>query len=116
MCRLFHNLGFQGRYLIFDLPQFSALQTYYLKTLNLPVSSIDELMRSKTRVSCISDYETLKEIILNKLKIEKKLFIATWSLSETPISVRENIIPFIYDFENYLIAYQDKFGEVDNVE
>lgn len=31
MCRLFHNIGFTGDYVIFDLPPFSALQEYYLK-------------------------------------------------------------------------------------
>ena len=37
MCRLFHQLGFSGRYVIYDLPQFSALQAFYLGSLGLPL-------------------------------------------------------------------------------
>ena len=43
------------------------------------------------------------------------LFIATWSLSETPIYIREPFINKISTFHSQLIAYQDRFGEVDNV-
>ena len=37
MCRLAHNLGFNQAYIIFDLQPFSALQNYYLSSLDLPV-------------------------------------------------------------------------------
>ena len=30
MCRLVHQLGFKGKYIIYDLPNFSHLQRYYL--------------------------------------------------------------------------------------
>jgi hypothetical protein len=30
MCRLIHRLGFRGRYLLYDLPEFSALQASFL--------------------------------------------------------------------------------------
>ncbi len=80
MCRLFYNLGFRGRYVIFDLPSFSALQIYYLKTLDLPVQPINEL-KSRTGIVCVSDNTVLKSILAN-IKCENKLFIATWSISE----------------------------------
>lgn len=44
MCRLFYNAGFHGKYVIFDLPPFSALQVYFLKTLGLPVQSEFEFL------------------------------------------------------------------------
>ena len=62
MCRLFYNLGFRGRYVIFDLPSFSALQIYYLKTLDLPVQPINEL-KSRTGIVCVSDNTVLKSIL-----------------------------------------------------
>ena len=35
MCRLFFNLGFSGKYIIFDFPAFNALQSYYLKSIGI---------------------------------------------------------------------------------
>ena len=53
MCRLFHTLGFKGKYVIFDLPSFSGLQKYYLKTLGIPVQSGVDFMNCKSgRVIC----------------------------------------------------------------
>jgi hypothetical protein len=44
------------------------------------------------------------------------LCIATWSLSESPLQVRSELLPLLSGFEQFLIAYQRKFGEVNNVE
>jgi hypothetical protein len=89
MCRLFHNLGFRGKYVIFDLPSFSALQTYYLKTGGFPVQTVAEAAN--------------------------KMFVATWSISESPAKIREAVLSLVPGFQSFLIAYQDRFGEVDNV-
>ena len=32
MCRLVHRFGFKGKYIIYDFPEFVAIQTYYLKS------------------------------------------------------------------------------------
>ena len=37
LCRLFYKLGYQGTYVIVDLPLFTLLQSYYLTKLTLPV-------------------------------------------------------------------------------
>jgi hypothetical protein len=43
-------------------------------------------------------------------------FVATWSLSETPLSVRERIFPRFYQVcDQYLIAYQPAWEGVNNV-
>jgi len=54
----------------------------------------------------------LQALILKAL--EKSLFIATWSISETPLAVRKKIMESISHFNYFLIAYADKFGEVNN--
>jgi hypothetical protein len=113
MCRLFYNLGFRGKYVIFDLPSFSALQIYYLKTLGLPVQPITGL-KSRTGIVCVSDNSILESILVDCAN-ENKLFIATWSMSETPSSVRDTILSLVSDFQSFLIAYQDRFGEVNNL-
>ncbi len=115
ICRLLFNLGFKGKYIIFDLQEFSALQQYYLKMLGLPVMT-DNNNNSETGIYCISDINLLKEFVTYKSNTMTSLFIATWSLSETPLAFRNIIVPLISSFTHYLIAYQEKFGEMNNVE
>jgi len=115
MCRLFHNLGFRGKYVIFDLPSFSALQTYYLKTSGFQVLSLAEFKNSKTGIVCISDNQDLRNIIDQQIHATKKMFLATWSISESPMTTRAMILNLVSDFHSFLIAYQDRFGEVDNL-
>jgi hypothetical protein len=109
-------LGFHGIYIIFDLPSFSALQRYFLKTLGFPVQSVTEFVKSRTGIVCVSDLPLLKALIADPQEFKKTMFIATWSISESPISIRESVLPLMSDFQSFLIAYQDRFGEVDNLD
>jgi hypothetical protein len=116
MCRLLFNLGFRGKYVIFDLPSFSALQTYFLRSLDLPVRSINEFRTSKTGIVCISDIQELKGLLADYLQPRDSLFIATWSISESPIDIRHSVLPLVSNFQSFLIAYQSSFGEVNNLD
>ncbi len=112
MCRLFHNLGFNGKYIIYDLPEFSAIQRYYLTTLGLRVEKPSTpSFRADASISCVSDLGQLDPQILGN----GSLFVATWSLSESPLRLREAISAIAGGFDAYLIAYQERFNEVDNV-
>ena len=115
ICRLFFNLNFKGKYLIYDLPYFVQLQEYYLKNLNLPVLSIDDINNTKCGIICTSDLIILEKII-RTYKGNQNLFIATWSLSEAPLDVRDPFVKLIRNFNNFLIGYQNIFGEVNNLE
>jgi len=115
LCRLIHNLGFKGKYIIYDLPHFSALQIYYLKTIGLTIQTINELENTQPGIFCISDKELLQRILVNNKQQKHKLFIATWSLSEAPLRFRDDITPLVCDFQSYLIAFQDQFGEINNL-
>ena len=42
------------------------------------------------------------------------MFLATWSLSEAPIAVREQVLPLLATIGNVLVGYQERFGEIDN--
>jgi hypothetical protein len=113
MCRLAFRMGFSGKYVIFDLPAFSALQKYYLMNLKLNIAdSLTEFQKMKEGIFCVSDLIGFSQ----SLPIYKgdSLFLATWSLSETPLNTREIILESIDGFESYLITYQEKFGEMDN--
>ena len=115
MCRLFHALGFRGRYVIFDFAEFSALQRYFLKSLGLDVRPAADLKDGRAGVATVSDVDELKATV-EALAPEAlgSLFLATWSLSETPVEFRQSILQTAARFDAFLLAYQERFGEADN--
>lgn len=109
MCQLINNLGFKGKYVIFDFAILSALQTFFLKINGLNVSL--NSLNTKAKILCLNDLEKLKRLFPKK---GKKLFIATWSLSESPLQIRKKVYPLINTMDSYLISYQTYFGKIDN--
>lgn len=116
MCRLFHKAGFSGRYVIYDLIPFSLMQQYYLKTLGFPVRPIKEFAMSKDGVFCVTDLQELRMLLNSSTDSIKKMFVGTWSISETPLDLRGPILSLVSDFGYYLIGYQNRFEEVNNEE
>ncbi len=110
-CLLARRLGFKGRYFIFDLPEFSALQRFYLKMNGLGVADAIHDGTVKDSIFCLSN---LDELTSGLKTHEIDLFIANWSLSETPLQLRTQFSPLVSHARNFLISYQDTFGEVDN--
>jgi hypothetical protein len=111
MCRLMSNLGFRGAYTILDLPMFSALQTFYLGSLGLNVNGTPGF-REGPAVDAVSDL-ALGEPRMRSAR--NGLFVATWSLSETPEEVRERVYPIVAAASSVLIGLQDNFEGIDNV-
>lgn len=95
MARLFSNLGYKGKYIIYDIPIFSKLQSEYLK--NIGVKGVKH-------ISNIEEIPVLDGSVL---------FIATWSLSEAPLQLRDQIIDKV-KANSYLVAYQKSFDDVNN--
>lgn len=116
MCRLFHNLGFRGKYIIFDLPGFVALQNFFLKSIGIRVHSVKSFKTSKSGVVCISDLKLLTTFLEDHDDFSKSMFVANWSISETPANFRGSILSLLGKFKGFLISYQDRFEEVNNVE
>jgi hypothetical protein len=116
MCRLIHNCNFSGKYIIFDLPVFSALQKFYLKCVGLEILKPEEFKSNKSGIICISDLQQFEDLISGKIKENESLFIGTWSLSETPLLFREKFKTSLKFYKNYLIGFQERFNEVNNVE
>lgn len=100
MAESLKRLGVGGKHTIYDLPEFGALQRYYLKSRNvrstLSVSSIEAFQQAAQEGS------------------RPRLFIATWSLSEVPLEFRAKILGALGHLEGYLIAYQEAFAGVSN--
>jgi len=116
MCRLFYNLGFRGKYLIYDYPALSALQKYFLCSLDIPVYTTTSFASADTGVVCVSDIEELRPILKNNFRTTNSLFIAMWSISETEETLRNFIHSLIPGFSSYFVAYQDQFAEMDNID
>jgi hypothetical protein len=93
MALVCHRLGFRGRYIIYDLPEFSLLQQYYLS--NVGVEGVE----FKTQID---------------KQIECDLLIGLYSLSEMPLAARETIID-LCPAQSYLISYQGTWDGVDNM-
>ncbi|HEX41594.1 MAG TPA: hypothetical protein ENN81_05980 [Phycisphaerales bacterium] len=115
LCRLFQNLGFSGRYVIFDLPVFTTLQRFYLQSIGLDVCSIESLTASADGIACVSNLKELASICSTRPSSGGSLFIALWSLSESPLHTRDEILPLVEPFGAWMIGYQSRFHEVDNL-
>ncbi|MBI3633888.1 MAG: hypothetical protein HY226_06415 [Candidatus Vogelbacteria bacterium] len=114
MYRLIHNLGFEGKYVIFDFPAFAALQRYFIKSIGLKSHTVESFKLDTSGVICVSDFQELKNILSEFLP--NALFIATWSLSECPIDFRLKILSLLDQFRAYLVAYQGRFEGQDNIQ
>lgn len=113
MCRLLRRLGFRGRYVIFDLPQFSALQRFFLESQGPDAPRIAaDRADVGADVYLLSDPEQLQAAVTGG---GRSMLLATWSLSEAPVRVREQVFDVLAGCERFLLAYQETFGEVDNV-
>lgn len=93
MALLCWRLGFRGKYIIFDLPEFSLLQQWFLSR------------------------EGVENVAWNPEGLEPyavtDLLIALYSLSETPIELRENFLGRIMA-DSYLFLYSPTWEEYDN--
>lgn len=117
MCRLVHNLNFKGRYVIFDLPPLSALQRFFLNMNGISSVSSDAYFEGASNgVICVSEFEQLEAILSHHMNINDAVFIAAWSLSEAPIDLRQSILCLVRRFRAFLVAYQGRFGNTDNVD
>lgn len=107
-----YRSGFKGKYIIFDLPVFSMIQKYYLK--NLGMEAVLNGKEFDNGVDCVYDLEVLEDV-MKKMSGKKALFIATWSLSETPVELSRKMEKFIGMMKYVLIAYQEKIAGIDNL-
>lgn len=109
--RLLRNLGYRNRYVICDLPVMCALQRFYLRNVFPTGPSAqppENLHWQSDDIPATLRRETGQH--------SPSLFMATWSLSETPLAVRDEIAPALAGFNYVVCAYQRSFGAHDNVQ
>jgi hypothetical protein len=93
MAKIIHRLGFKGKYYIYDLPEFAALQEFYLSQVMAPFS-----------------YDVQW---VGQLPKTPGLLLATWSFSEMPVELRKDLMGQV-KASSYLFGYQQFFEWVDN--
>jgi len=109
--RLLRNLGYRDRYVICDLPVMCALQRFYLRN----VFPTEPGAQPPANLQWLSgeEYGGLER---EAAQHNPSLFMATWSLSETPPAVRNAVTTVLGGFSYILITYQRNFGSNNNVE
>lgn len=113
LARIVRNLGFGGVYVIFDWRALGILQEFYLSSLGMPVRG---LQKGPGAAFVSTPGELASVLGRGPANAERRLFLATWSLSEAPVHTREAILPLVRDCEFLYIAAQHRFHEVDNLE
>ncbi|MHB1316312.1 MAG: hypothetical protein ACYCZW_00455 [Minisyncoccota bacterium] len=100
LCRLCYRLGFQSSYEIFDFKIFQELQKYFVLS-----TSIAQYFK---KIRFIDTSENITS--------SPDLFISLWSLSESPLALRKEIILKIQFPKYVLIGYQPEFSGIDNIQ
>jgi hypothetical protein len=108
-CRLAWRLGFRGRYVIFDLPEFSALQRYFLQSVGIPIAT-NGATAGVRLISELSDLHTEAAGADGDC-----LFVGLWSISETSLGFRRQVLAELERVNYFLIGYQERFEDVDNL-
>lgn len=97
MCRLFKLFGHNKKYVIYDFEQINKIQKYYLDINN------------------INNYELQNTNIT--IDFNPSLYLAMWSLTETPIDVRDKILndSNFFNSEIILLGLANNFKGEDNL-
>ena len=106
MCLVARRLGFDGRYIIFDLPEFTLLQRFFLSNVNWwNIEVIPKVHDKPTEF-----YDNIDDLWNNIY--EPDLLIACYSLSEVSADLRNSFLQSC-KARAILIATQDRYGEYD---
>jgi hypothetical protein len=105
LCRL----GFKGTTQVFDFPELNALQRFY-------VAALTEADTDGTMAGAIdrARFVSEKEDLDLPSSTDKSLFVAMWSISETPVAFREEWVDTMSACSHILIGFQARFYDVDN--
>jgi hypothetical protein len=104
MARIFSKINSKISFTCFDTGFVNLLQYYYLKQNNLNVG-----FSKKNKFYLISNTKKMNNSSTNSL------FIANWSLSETPINFRKKFFKLIKNSKLILISFQENFENIDNL-
>ena len=107
MASIFSKINKNIKYTCFDTFHVNLLQYYYLKhnKLNVGFNEKKNNFLLKSNIKKINSYH---------IKNSNYLFIANWSLSETPLKFRKNFEKIMKESKYILICFQETFEEINN--
>ncbi len=111
MLRLAARLGFQGGFHIHDLPEFNALQRFYWESVREELVAGDPNLEFPRATFAAR----VDEVPVTGGTGNRSLFVATWSLSETPVALRAQWRATMDRFRFFLFGFQSSFEGIDNV-
>jgi hypothetical protein len=88
-----YKLGFKGKYIIYDFPEVGRIQKWYHDQLG------------HTNVVHTDNLDDL---------VDADLMIATWSLTEMPLDLRDEVVKRIKNTKRWVIAYSNLIFGIDN--
>jgi hypothetical protein len=115
-CRLLRAAGFRGLHIIYDLPEVSEVQRLFLRCSGIPELETNAIRERESSGFCLLTDSNL-ELALNycEKRSPRLAFVATWSLSEAPIVVRNRLFPRLHrTVVKYLISYEQTWEGLDN--
>ena len=107
MARIFSKVNNKIKYTCFDTFYVNLLQFYYLACNNLNVG-----FKKENNFFLSSNYKQTKQY---HKKNSNYLFIANWSISETPLQFRKNFEEIIKKSKYILIGFQESFENINNL-
>ena len=107
MARIFSKINSDIKYICFDTSYVNLLQFYYLKHNKLNVGF--------TKKNNFFLNSNIEEIKYPQMKNLNSLFIANWSISETPIKFRKKFEIIIKNSKYILIGFQENFENINNL-
>ena len=112
MASIMKKINNDIEYVIYDLPEVNLLQFYYLMSQNIDC----EISNINKNINLLSEINLLKKKI-NILKNKKKkiLIIAHWSISEMPISLRNDLEFLFLNCDYAFVSFQDNFEDISNI-
>ena len=113
-CNLYKKIFKVKKYIIYDLPEVSYIQFYYLKMLGYNVKINSTKISNNDYIYLFSDIKLLNKFV-KKIRANKTLFISNWGFSETPIFLRKKFEKFILKSREVYFAFQQQFGKIDNL-
>lgn len=117
---MLRQLGFKGAHLMYDIYHVTLMQRYFLRYSGYPVYMVGTLagMNSTYGSVQVPVHTGMLNTAIDRSSeiLKKSLFMATFSLTETPIHERDRITSMIDDFAIIYIRSALRFDNVDNSE
>jgi hypothetical protein len=98
---------------IYDFPEFAALQRFYLRAHGLPTAAGPRLERDRPGIVALSTLAELDEALEGRSTGPAAL-VGLWSLAEAPRALRDEVMLRVTGFDAFVFGYHPRFGEMDN--